>query len=103
MLQTPSAPKPRAQVRSASDQHLSARQRGLSASDVLERRSRGDGSGSIASTGRTYWEIIRENVFTFINCVLFMLGLALILLGEVSDAIVAVGVVVGNVLVSLFQ
>jgi len=103
MLRTWTAPRAGTHVWAASGQPPSARQGGLSASDVLERRSRGEGNGSIASTGRTYSEIIRENVFTFINLVLFLLGLALILLGEVSDAIVAVGVVLGNVTVSLFQ
>ncbi len=55
------------------------------------------------ATGRTYPAMLRDNVFTFINNVLFVLCAALIALGEVSDAVIAAGVVLGNVVVSLFQ
>jgi cation-transporting ATPase E len=56
---------------------------------------------SLAS--RTYWEIIRENVFTFINICLFGLGLTLLLLGRVGDALVSTGVISLNVVVSVVQ
>ena len=52
---------------------------------------------------RSYARIVRENVFTFINNVLFGLGLTLVLLGRVSDALVSVGVVFANTLVSVVQ
>src|SRR5262249_53222382 len=39
----------------------------------------------------------------FINCVLFTLGTALCLLGRFSDALVSVGVILVNVLVSVVQ
>jgi cation-transporting ATPase E len=102
MQQTPSPPLPSGDA-AALGPRSTAHPYGLSGSEALERRSRGEGNGGAPPTGRTYSAIIRENVFTFINCVLFSLGLALILLGEVSDAVVAVGVVLGNILVSLFQ
>ena len=76
---------------------------GLTSAEVLERRQRGLGNDAHIQTGRTYVQILQENVFTFINNVLFILGLALILLKRPSDALISVGVIMINVVVSLFQ
>lgn len=76
---------------------------GLSEREAAERRSRGLGNPLPPVTGRTYREILRDNVFTFVNGVIFVLGLALIALGQWSDALVSVGVVTINVLVGLIQ
>jgi cation-transporting ATPase E len=76
---------------------------GLSEREAAERRSRGLGNRPPPDTGRTYREILRDNVFTFVNGVIFALGLALIALGQWSDALVSVGVVTINVLVGLVQ
>jgi len=38
----------------------------------------GSGQQSSAPTGRTYVQIFRENIFTFINIVIFLLGMALV-------------------------
>jgi cation-transporting ATPase E len=76
---------------------------GLSSAEVAERVARGERNGPPPPTGRTYVGIIRENVFTFINSVLFLLCFALLALGEISDGLVASGVVVGNVLVGVVQ
>src|SRR5579859_2720239 len=54
-------------------------------------------------TSRSYLQIISENVFTPINNILFALGLALVMLGKVSDAVISVGVVMLNVAVSVAQ
>ena len=63
------------------------------------RRKWGQGNDAAPRKGRTYAQIVRENVLTFINIVLFGLGLALVLLGRWSDALVSVGVVAINLLV----
>ena len=76
---------------------------GLSDDQVARRLARGEVNSSPAPTGRTYGAIVRENVFTFINNVLFVLGVALVAIGEVSDAVIAVGVVLGNIVVSVVQ
>ena len=76
---------------------------GLTSAEVLDRRQRGLGNDARIQTGRTYAQILKENVFTFINNVLFLLGIALILLGRPSDAFVSVGVIMINVVVSLVQ
>ena len=77
--------------------------RGLSDSEVLERRAKGLGNNVKIKTSRSYFEILRENVFTFINNILFVLGAALILLGRTSDAVVSVGIILINVVVSVVQ
>lgn len=76
---------------------------GLSESDAVSRRARGQGNVFSHGTSRTYAEILRSNVFTLINAVLFGLGIALVVLGRWSDAAVSVGVVAVNLLVGLVQ
>ena len=76
---------------------------GLSEAEVVSRREQGLGNQTNISTSRTYWQIFRENVFTFINNVLFGLGITLVLIGRASDALVSVGVILMNVLVSVVQ
>ena len=76
---------------------------GLSDREAHQRRSRGLGNPLPPATGRTYREILRDNVFTFVNGVIFVMGLALVALGQWSDALVSVGVVTINVAVGLAQ
>ena len=76
---------------------------GLSEDEVGARRARGLGNTLPPATGRTYREILRDNAFTFVNGVIFVLGLLLVVLGQWSDALVSVGVVTINVLVGLVQ
>ena len=76
---------------------------GLTEAEALARRARGQSNDVPLNTTRSYVQIVRENVFTFINTVLFGLGVALVLLGRVSDAAVSVLVVLFNVLVSVAQ
>lgn len=52
---------------------------------------------------RSYRDIVRENVLTFINVAIFTLGLALALLGDPGAAALSVGVVAFNVVVSVAQ
>ncbi len=52
---------------------------------------------------RTYRDILRENVLTFVNVAIFALGLALALLGDPGAALVSVGVVAVNVVVGVAQ
>ena len=76
---------------------------GLSTQEVLERRAKGLGNRDPVRTSRSYFQIVRENVFTFVNLVLLGLGTALVLLGRPSDAIVSVLVILINVIVSVAQ
>ncbi len=76
---------------------------GLSTRDVEARRAAGKGAVLPPPTGRSYARIIREDVFTLINTILFILCLALLLLGQVSEAGVSAGAVLFNVVISVIQ
>jgi cation-transporting ATPase E len=76
---------------------------GLAESEVAARRARGQGNDVQLPASRAYAQILRENVFTFVNNVLFTLGIALVLLERYHDAVVAVGVVLVNTLISVVQ
>ena len=52
---------------------------------------------------RTYRDIVRENVLTFINVAIFILGVGLILLGEVGSGLISMGVVGVNIVVNVAQ
>ncbi len=77
--------------------------RGLTEQEAAVRRSQGQGNPSAPPTGRTYAQIIRENVFTFVNNAIFLLGLALVLVGRPVDALISVGIILTNVAVSVVQ
>ena len=76
---------------------------GLSDAEAAARRAAGQGNVAPLRVGRTYAQIVRDNVFNFINLILFALGVTLIILGRYLDALIAVGVVLANTLVSLYQ
>lgn len=77
--------------------------RGLSESEVLQKRAQGLGNPAPPPTSRTYAQIFRENIFTFINGVIFFLGVALLLVGRPVDALLSVGIISLNILVSVVQ
>ncbi len=76
---------------------------GLSEAEVRARRAQGLGNQVAIPSSRTYQQIVKENVFTFVNMVLFGLGIVLVLLGRASDALVSVGVIAINLVVSVVQ
>jgi cation-transporting ATPase E len=76
---------------------------GLSASEVLARRACGQGNNVRLATSRSYLQILVQNVFNFINAVMLAIGLVLILLGQAGDAAVTAGLVLMNVLISMYQ
>jgi len=76
---------------------------GLDAGEVERRRGLGLGNTPPPPTTRTYSQIFRENLFTFINNILFALGLALVLVGRPIDALVSLTVISTNVVVGIVQ
>ena len=76
---------------------------GLSDAEAATRRAAGLGNPAPPPTTRTYARIVRENVFTFINNVLFALGIALVVVGRPMDALVSLGVISTNIVVSVVQ
>jgi cation-transporting ATPase E len=76
---------------------------GLTLDEVARRRAAGQGNDVEWRSGRTYWQIVRENVFVFINNIMFLLGVALVLVGRPFDALISVAVVSTNIFVSVVQ
>ena len=76
---------------------------GLSESEVQARRAAGQGNTVPPSPGRSYRQIFVENVFTFPNITLFVLGLLLVVVGRPTDALLSTGIITLNVLVSMVQ
>ena len=70
---------------------------------MAARKARGEVNAPPPAPGRTYRQIILENVFSFINNVFYVLCLLLVLLGRPFDAILPLVVVLANVAVSIFQ
>ena len=76
---------------------------GLTESEARARRQRGEGNDTGARTGRSYWDIIRSNLFNLFNNILFAIGVALIALGRFNDALTSVGLGLINALISTIQ
>jgi cation-transporting P-type ATPase E len=76
---------------------------GLTDREVQDRRARGQAYNHPPISGRSYRQIIVENVFTSINVLLFGLGVALVLVGRPLDGLVSTGIITMNVLVSVAQ
>lgn len=76
---------------------------GLSRHEVEFQRATGKGAVMPPPTSRTYAQVVREDVFTLINNLLFVLCITLLLLGQVSEALVSAGAVLFNVVVSVVQ
>ena len=76
---------------------------GLSEEEVRLRRAHGQGNTVKLPTSRSYGQILRENIVTLINLILFALSGALILLGRPLDAGITVAVISFNMLVGIIQ
>ncbi|GAB4369737.1 MAG: HAD-IC family P-type ATPase [Elainellaceae cyanobacterium] len=76
---------------------------GLSNQEAASRRAAGQGNDMPMQTSRTYWDILRDNLFTFINGAYFFLCLVLIALGRASDVLVLASVVLLNVVINVIQ
>ncbi|MEZ4679398.1 MAG: HAD-IC family P-type ATPase [Caldilineaceae bacterium] len=76
---------------------------GLSSTEATARRQQGLGNTTAGSTGRTYGDIIRANLFSYFNNILFIVGTVLALLGRYNDAFVTVIVGLVNAVISTMQ
>jgi hypothetical protein len=76
---------------------------GLTTGQAAQRRQRGDGNAPVSATSRTYTGILRANVLSFFNLVLFSIGAALLALGRYNDALVSVGLGLINAMISAMQ
>ena len=76
---------------------------GLSHAEADARRRRGEGNVAAARSSRTYASILRTNVFSFYNNILFVIGGTLLALGRYNDALVSVGLGLLNAVLSSVQ
>lgn len=76
---------------------------GLSSKDVEDRIARGEVNDSDVRTSRTYTDIFVKNAFTPFNVVLFILGILLVICGELISAVSATGIIIVNILISTIQ
>ncbi|MCC6944263.1 MAG: HAD-IC family P-type ATPase [Thermomicrobiales bacterium] len=76
---------------------------GLTTEEVERRRAAGQGNKIPAGSSRTYRDILRSNLLTFINVTLIGIGIVLILLGQPRDALMSSGLAVLNALVGIIQ
>jgi cation-transporting ATPase E len=82
---------------------MAAAIRGLTESEAIARRQRGLGNNIRLATSRSYADILRENVLTFINIILFAIGVVLIAVGRIGDAVVSVGLILMNIIIGVYQ
>ncbi|MCB1488639.1 MAG: HAD-IC family P-type ATPase [Bauldia sp.] len=76
---------------------------GLSEAAARALRERGEGNAVHLATSRSYFAIIRSNLFNFFNNILFTIGIALIALGEWNDAMTSVGLGLVNAIIGTIQ
>lgn len=76
---------------------------GLSQREAEARRRRGAANTGAPRTSRSYATILRTNVFSFYNTILFVIGAALLVLGRYNDAFVSVGLGLVNAVLSSIQ
>ncbi|HEY0125932.1 MAG TPA: HAD-IC family P-type ATPase, partial [Blastococcus sp.] len=77
--------------------------RGLTAREAAELHRRGEGNVAVSASSRSYATILRTNVFSFFNVILFVIGAALLALGRYSDAFTSVGLGLVNAAISAVQ
>jgi cation-transporting ATPase E len=76
---------------------------GLTGAEAEARRRRGEANTAVQGGSRSYAEILRTNVFSFFNLILFAIGAALLSLGQYSDALISVGLGLINAVISAAQ
>lgn len=76
---------------------------GLTEQEVIEQRNRGLGNNAKLDSSRSYWQIIKENVFTFINMTFLAISIVFFLLKRYSDGFLVVVIIFGGVIVNIYQ
>ena len=77
--------------------------RGLTSAEVAERVARGDTNAYTPRLGRSYWDILRDNLFNVFNLILFPLLGVIIYFGEYAVALFAGFSVVSNAILGTIQ
>ena len=77
--------------------------KGLSSAEVEERVKRGEVNSSVQQETKTYGQILAKNALTGFNVILLILGVTLVALQEVMNALAATGVIFINTFIATFQ
>jgi cation-transporting ATPase E len=75
----------------------------LTQREAAARHRRGEGNVAVSRSSRSYARILRTNVFSFFNIILFVIGAALLVLGRYNDAVTSVGLGLVNAAISAVQ
>jgi cation-transporting ATPase E len=97
------APVSSAETTSPSHAHRFDLPTGLTAAEVEERIRRGQSNAFKARVGRSYWDIVRDNVVNLFNIVLFSLLVIVLWFGDYATVFFAGFSVVTNSLFGLIQ
>jgi len=76
---------------------------GLTSEEVNERIKQGLINDADVKTSRSYTDIFVKNAFSPFNIVLFVLGIALLILHSYVSAISATGIIIINIIISTIQ
>ncbi len=76
---------------------------GLSDAEANTRRRRGEANTIGGGATRGYVAILRTNVFSFYNTILFTIGVVLLSLGRYNDTFITVGIGLTNAVISSAQ
>ncbi len=76
---------------------------GLSSAEVAQRVARGESNNFKPRVGRTYWHILRDNLFNLFNIIFTVLLVVVIIMQDYSTAIFAGFSVVSNSILGMFQ
>ncbi len=76
---------------------------GLSDAEAQQRTRHGETNATNRSATRSYAAILRTNVFSFYNTILFAIGAVLLSLGRYNDTFITVGIGATNAVISSVQ
>ena len=76
---------------------------GLTQAEAQARLRRGESNAAVSGGTASYAQILRTQVFNFYNNILFVIGIALLVLGRYNDATVSVGLGLVNAVLSSVQ
>ncbi len=76
---------------------------GLTEEEAEFRRSQGLAAGALPETGRTYRDIVANNLFTFVNLTFATVALTLIAMGMPKEALLSTGLAVVNVVIGIVE
>ncbi|MEM6502003.1 MAG: HAD-IC family P-type ATPase [Cyanobacteria bacterium P01_C01_bin.89] len=76
---------------------------GLTTAEAQQLRDSGKGNDVNLKSSRSYLDICKENLFTFINFAFLFIGTVLIGLGRFGDSVLLIAVILGGVIVNVVQ